>query len=100
MNAEQYLLGCLAEECAELAQAASKAVRFGLDVRWPGKPTVNREDIAAEFNDVLGVLELMEESCARFPGLFDRGDVLAKKNKLMAMMKYSRERGRLEKENV
>ncbi len=32
MNKTEYLLVCLAEECAEIQQAVDKALRFGLDV--------------------------------------------------------------------
>ena len=31
MNKQEYLLTCLSEECAEIQQAVSKALRFGLD---------------------------------------------------------------------
>jgi hypothetical protein len=38
MNITEHLLATLAEECAEVAQATSKALRFGLD-----EPEVNIE---------------------------------------------------------
>jgi hypothetical protein len=35
MNPTEHLLSCLAEECAEVAQRASKSLRFGLSEVQP-----------------------------------------------------------------
>jgi len=48
MNKTEYLLVCLAEECAEIQQAVDKALRFGLDVGFPGGKTTNAQDISRE----------------------------------------------------
>lgn len=62
MNTEKYLLTCLAEECAELAQAASKAIRFGLEnAAEPDKPT-NLQRINEELMDILAVIEILDDS--------------------------------------
>jgi hypothetical protein len=37
MTREQHLLTILAEECGEVVQRASKAIRFGLDESQPGQ---------------------------------------------------------------
>lgn len=63
MTREQYLLTCLAEECAEVAQAASKAIRFGLDP-LSGRPEKyrkvnNRGDLEAELGDLLAVASML-----------------------------------------
>ena len=63
MTREQYLLTCLAEECAEVAQCASKAIRFGLSP-LSGRPEEwrkvnNREDIEAELGDLLGLVDML-----------------------------------------
>lgn len=63
MNRETYLLFCLAEEAAEVAKAASKAARFGLDpsdqrpARW--RDVSNREDLECELGDVLAVAGML-----------------------------------------
>ena len=57
MNRTEHLLACLAEECAEVAQAVGKALRFGLDDGYPGTDRKNADDIAKELNlnDLSGV---------------------------------------------
>lgn len=96
MNIEQYLLTCLGEEGVEIAHSASKANRFGLDDVWPGKPTTNRTDLVAEFNDLVAVMELLQANgiLSNAP-LIDRDKVEAKKDKLSRMMVYSASRGRV-----
>lgn len=61
MTNEQYLLGKLAEEAAELAQIAIKAQQFGIEEVFGGQetPLSNRERIEAEFNDVIGVIKML-----------------------------------------
>jgi len=61
MNKTEYLLVCLAEECAEIQHAVDKALRFGLDVGFPGGKTTNAQDISREWIDALGVMEMLEE---------------------------------------
>lgn len=61
LNNTQYLLSKLAEEAAELAQIAMKAQQFGLDSTHPTTGYTNLQLIELEFNDILGVLRLMEE---------------------------------------
>jgi NTP pyrophosphatase (non-canonical NTP hydrolase) len=95
MNKTEYLLACLAEECAEVQQAAMKAQRFGLGDRF--KLTTPGEDIATECCDLVAIIELLEEE-----GIIKRaGSVQAietKKAKVKYYMEYSRERGALTQE--
>jgi len=66
MTNQQYLLGKLAEEAAELAQIAIKAQQFGLDEVFGGQtgtPLSNAHRIQAEFNDVLGVMKMLNDEC-------------------------------------
>lgn len=69
MNRQEHLLTIGMEECAEVAQRISKALRFGLDEVQPnadglhppdGNPTrqSNLERIRAEFTDLLAVLDM------------------------------------------
>lgn len=55
MTRDEHLLTILAEECAEVAQRCSKALRFGIDEVQPGQGLDNRRRIEKEFNDLLGV---------------------------------------------
>jgi hypothetical protein len=100
MNSDQYLLICLIEECSEIsqecmeiAQRATKVLRFGIDETQPGKYLTNRERLLAEIANLMGTLEaigLTEE--------IDRGAVEAKKEKIRKYMKYSEELGILKPE--
>lgn len=61
LTREQLLLICLAEECNEVAQRASKALRFGLHEVQPGQPYDNSQRLTDELIDLLGVMELLEQ---------------------------------------
>lgn len=60
MNRMEHLLTILTEECAEVQQAVTKTLRFGLK---EGKyaDTPNEERIRAELNDLLAVVEMLEK---------------------------------------
>lgn len=64
MKTTEHLLAILAEECAEVAQRCTKALRFGLLEEQPGQAS-NAQRIATEMADLLGVYEMLE----------DRGDL-------------------------
>jgi NTP pyrophosphatase (non-canonical NTP hydrolase) len=62
MTREQYLFGKLAEECAELAQEAIKCQQFGVTHLFGNAQGVtNIERLNGEFNDVLGVVALLND---------------------------------------
>ncbi|MBL4839367.1 MAG: hypothetical protein JKY47_00885 [Thalassospira sp.] len=50
-NYQRELLVILMEECCEVAQRASKALRFGLDETQPGQPFDNAQRLAHEIGD-------------------------------------------------
>jgi NTP pyrophosphatase (non-canonical NTP hydrolase) len=83
------------EECAEVQQAVSKALRFGLNDSYKDYGN-NKERIESEICDLMGVLELLyEEKIIPMPDNWqDR--VAAKKTKVMRYMDYARERGALD----
>lgn len=60
MNRTEYLLCCLAEECTEVGQRVSKALRFGLREVQPMQPLNNAERIREEMRDLLAVGALSE----------------------------------------
>lgn len=94
----RHLLQCLAEECAEVIQACSKALRFGLDDdHQSANPDIvsPRLYIQKELNDVLAVCQLLSEANA-LPMIWISQKMLsAKKAKLATMMAYAREKGML-----
>lgn len=59
MDLEQFLLGRVAEEAAEVAKAALKAQNFGLHAKHTTDTTTNLQDLIAETNDLLGVLNAL-----------------------------------------
>ena len=87
LTREQYLLGCLGEECAEVAQRASKAVRFGMNEVQPGQELNNRQRLEYELSDLISVCLMLGIKIAPNP---------EKATKVEKYMKLSRERGILE----
>jgi len=97
MTNAQYLLGKLAEEASELAQIAIKAQQFGLGETQCGQgddfPT-NAKRIEAEFNDVLGVIDMLNEEA--FAGIDeDPAKIQTKKMKVAKWRKYAAELGQV-----
>lgn len=70
MNRVEYLLTCLQEECGELIQASSKSLRFGLNDRYSDKYPTNKEQIIAEFNDIVAIMRMLKEC-----GIFGEQDI-------------------------
>lgn len=100
MNKNEYILACLIEEAAEVQQAATKFLRFGEGDRYPASDSpTNRDKLAGELADLLGVLEL-----ARDAGLVPdipithRDAIQAKKEKFFRFMGYSKRCGILDEE--
>ena len=65
MTREEHLLTIVAEECNEVAQRATKALRFSLEEIEPGQEHTNRERLFQEFGDLIAVLRML------FPEDFD-----------------------------
>lgn len=82
MDNTQYLLVCLAEECAEVVQECSKAIRFGLDDDY--REETPRERIAQELEDMFGVYSLLGGSSVLRQ--MDTNRVKAKMEKVMNFM--------------
>jgi len=95
MTREQYLLISLMEECAEVQQRASKALRFGLGDTPPDSTETNAELITKEFGDALALFTMMEEEgLVKEPS---RDHFLRKKLKVKIWSRYSQKRGILKK---
>jgi hypothetical protein len=59
MTTKEHLLSCLAEECCEVGQRVSKALRFGLEEIQPGQNQTNAQRIVYEFTDLLAVFDML-----------------------------------------
>jgi NTP pyrophosphatase (non-canonical NTP hydrolase) len=93
MNRTEHLLTCLAEECAEVSQRVSKALRFGLHEVQPGQADNNAERIAAELVDLCAVAEILVGE-----GIIPDRPVSsrAKREKIEKFMEISRAQGVLQ----
>lgn len=91
VNREQYLLSCLAEECAEVAQRASKALRFGMKEVQPGQDKSNARRLSDEMTDLVTVYSWLVQTAN--PNLQPSRE---KSMKIKKYMEYSRELGILE----
>lgn len=59
MNRGEHLLTILVEECAEVSQAATKAMRFGMHEQRD-LPTSNYDRLKAELNDIYALVEMIQ----------------------------------------
>jgi NTP pyrophosphatase (non-canonical NTP hydrolase) len=75
-DAQRERLTMLIEECGEVIQAATKALRHGYESRHPDGRETNREYLARELRDLDAVLEAManEEDVVLLPtaGVWER----------------------------
>jgi hypothetical protein len=93
MNRTEHLLSILAEECVEVAQRATKALRFGLTEIQPGQDKDNAERILVEVADLLATLDMLtEEGHLRARYVTDEM-IQAKKDRIEHYFKRSRECG-------
>lgn len=58
---DRELLEILAEECAEVVQRATRALRFGVAEIQPGQILTNAQRIADEVGDVLEVVRRLQK---------------------------------------
>ncbi len=94
MILQEHLLCILAEECAEVAHRASKALRFGLREIQEGQTLTNAERIVYEFSDLYSVVLLMHQQNL-LPTTIDVEAVKKKTDKLMEFLAYSKKCGTL-----
>ena len=81
---EREILGILQEECAEVIQAVSKCVRFGIDNSHKSGST-QRENLSMEVGDLVCMIGLMIEA-----GLVKEEDInLARDEKIEKLKVYS-----------
>jgi hypothetical protein len=91
MNRAEHLLSIVAEEAVEVAQRATKALRFGIDEVQPGQDHTNWERIEHEFHDLIAALEMAHGR----PLNIRRVLIDAKKEKVEKFLAYSAALGTL-----
>lgn len=96
MTKQEHLLVCLSEECAEIQQAVSKALRFGLKDGYPGTERTNAGDISHELSDLMAIAELLTE-CGAIPHhqtIYQAiAEIQKKKEKIAIFLKYAEKCG-------
>jgi hypothetical protein len=80
----------LAEECTEIGQRASKAIRFTAEEVQPGQELTNAERIMYEFRDLQAVMEMLEDEGV-LPSIWHRdvAAIEAKKAKVERFLLHS-----------
>lgn len=90
-----YLLICADEECAEVQQAISKALRFGLGDNNPHTPRQsNAVDIAYELADTIAIFRILQEKNI-IPTLDLEKLISNKRDKVSKYLEISKKLGRV-----
>lgn len=95
MNEQQYLLGKLAEEAAEVAQIALKCQQFGLFEIMPGQNYTNVQRVYSELNDLNAVIGILNREFT-FGYIPDEIMMQIKTKKVEKYMEKSRALGQLD----
>lgn len=96
MNLIEYLLTSLAEECAETAQATTKALRFGLNNIKPGQEQSNLDRLADELEDIKVIIGMLEDNgVVLIPRYESAMKVARKREKVTRFMAYAKAIGTL-----
>ena len=101
MTRNEHLLVILAEECNEVAQRVTKALRFGLTEKEPGQEASNEHRICEELADLFTMVDMLEDSGAltKLDGFsFYYEKTRGKREKVERYLAYSRECGTLDGE--
>lgn len=69
---DRELLTIMVEECNEIAQRGTKALRFGVMEIQPGQELTNEQSIARELGDLVATVERLQER-----GLISTDDIEA-----------------------
>lgn len=94
MNRAEHIATTAAEECSEIAQRISKALRFGWGEMQPGQSLTNAERVVQEFHDLVAMMHMMAGE-----GLIESNfapsmqDILLKMAKVERFMQIGRGQG-------
>jgi NTP pyrophosphatase (non-canonical NTP hydrolase) len=93
MNRREHLLTCLSEECAEVAQRVSKALRFGLGEVEIGQTLTNAERIGQEMRDLFAVADILQAEGVLECLIPTAEQISAKRARIERYMEISRREG-------
>lgn len=94
MNKIEYLLVCLAEECAEVAQRCTKALRFGLSEVQDGQELTNEQRLKYELTDLYTLIYMLENEGLNIESI-DPDASFLKEQKVKKYMNYVVTKGTL-----
>lgn len=98
MKTNEHILNHISEECAEVAQRCSKALRFGLLEIQPGQTLTNAQRLRGELIDLWACVQMAEDA-GMFPEIvldgttLDDAELAAKVEKIQRYMQRSRDCG-------
>lgn len=96
MTRLDHLLTTFAEEAVEVAQRATKALRFGIHEIQPGQFKTNAERLKGEFLDLLAVYGLLcQEGYCEPVAPMDQPAIDRKQSRLEEYLELSDQQGRL-----
>jgi NTP pyrophosphatase (non-canonical NTP hydrolase) len=93
MNRTEHLLTILSEECAEVSQRVSKALRFGLSEIQPGQELDNAQRVTQEMQDLMGTFEMLTKELS-LPEM-DEYACIEKQEKIEKFLELSKKQGTL-----
>jgi len=99
MERQEHLLTIIIEECDEISQRATKALRFGLTEKQKDQDFTNAQRLVYEFNDLIAVMKMMERE-GLLPEIYNGSMQNLKIDKIEQYLKYSSECGTLNNNNV
>jgi hypothetical protein len=94
MNRQEHLLTILGEECSELHQEICKALRFGVNEQRD-LSTSNSERMFKEFNDLIAMVDMVNESLGAPVMHVDISLNARKRAKVEQYLEYSKDCGTL-----
>lgn len=86
------MLVILSEECSEIAQRATKAIRFGMDDSEPGQDKNNLTRLVEEIHDLIAVLKMLGIGIS----VWNETMISNKIEKVEHYLKYSQKLGMVE----
>ena len=96
MTRLEHLLTIVSEECNEVAQRASKALRFGIHEVQPGQTANNLERLRLELADLFAIIEMVEDETGFELYGGTGSEIEAKKKKVEKFLELSRKEGTLQ----
>ena len=93
LNVEQYLLTTLAEEASEVAQEASKCIRFTCTHTNPVTKTINIDKLEIELRDLMTIVHMLEKHLGI---MFNKEPSMKKEDTVLHYMNISTKLGVLE----